>query len=156
MIPNFNLIIHQINYLPQKQIKTALKLISTQQVFLQLTDILKGSARKGLWLNSGIEYENRSLNGKKFGYEIGQIFRVDKINQFSSNSGLNGNNSDLLISSFFNFKDFFKLKNTSLLTNNFDFRKSETSMSYKGKKNEIESILIYNTDIINQFEKKIN
>ena len=75
----------------------------------------KDFQEKGLWLNSGIKYENRSINGRKFGSEIGQIFRFDNINQFSSNSGLNGNNSDLLISSFFDYKNFFSLKNISLL-----------------------------------------
>ena len=150
----------QLNYSPNKLSssktnKDSIEIdLDTTSLFATNRYSGKDLQEKGLWLNSGIEYENRSLNGKKFGYEIGQIFRVDKINQFSSNSGLNGNNSDLLISSFFNFKDFFSLKNTSLLTNNFNFRKSETNMSYRGKKNEIESILIYNTDIINQFEKK--
>ena len=150
----------QLNYSPNKLTSSKINKDSIE-IDLDRTSLFatnrysgKDLQEKGLWINSGIEYENRSLNGKKFGYEIGQIFRVDKINQFSSNAGLNGNNSDLLISSFFNFKNFLSLKNTSLLTNNFDFRKSETSLNYKGKKNEIESILIYDTNIINQNEKK--
>ena len=149
----------QLNYSPNKLSSSNINQDS-EEIGLDRTSLFatnrysgKDFQEKGLWLNSGIKYENRSINGRKFGSEIGQIFRFDNINQFSSNSGLNGNNSDLLISSFFDYKNFFSLKNMSLLTKNINFRKSETSMSFKGKKNEIEGILIYDNNIINQYEE---
>ena len=81
----------QLNYSPNKLSTSKINKDSIE-IDLDTTSLFatnrysgKDLHEKGLWLNSGIEYENRSLNGKKFGYEIGQIFRVDKINQFSSN-----------------------------------------------------------------------
>ena len=65
---------------------------------------------KGLWLNSGIKYEKKSVNGKNYGTELGQIFRFNNVNQFSETTSLTGKNSDFLISSFFNYKNFFSLK----------------------------------------------
>ncbi len=103
----------------------------------------KDIQEKGLWLNSGIKYEKKSANGKNYGTELGQIFRFDNVNQFSEATGLNGKNSDFLISSFFHYKNSFSLKNTSLLTNNLKFRKSETSMNLDGEKNKISSSIIY-------------
>ena len=98
---------------------------------------------KGLWLNSGIKYEKKSVNGKNYGTELGQIFRFNNVNQFSETTSLNGKNSDFLISSFFNYNNFFSLKNTSVITNNLKFRKSETSLNLNKEKNKISSSLIY-------------
>ncbi|MFL2802683.1 MAG: LPS-assembly protein LptD [Paracoccaceae bacterium] len=114
----------------------------------------KDMQEQGFWVNSGIKYENKTINEKNFGTELGQIFRFNNINQFSETTGLNGKNSDFLISSFFDYSNFFSLKNTSLLTNNLKFRKSETSMNFNGKKNKISSSLIYETNNINHYEKK--
>ena len=74
---------------------------------------------------------------------MGQIFRFNNVNQFSETTSLNGKNSDFLISSFFNYKNFFSLKNTSVITNNLKFRKSETSLNLNRDKNKISSSLIY-------------
>ena len=115
-----------------------------EQVFFQSNRFSgKDIQEKGLWLNSGIKYEKKSVDGKNYGTELGQIFRFDNYNQFSETTGLNGKNSDFLISSFFNYKNFFSLKNTSVITNNLKFRKSETSLNLNGDKNKISSSLIY-------------
>ena len=57
-----------------------------------------------------------------------------------------------MISSFFHHKNYLSLKNTSLINNNLEFRKSETSLNLSGKKNKITSSLIYEAK--NNYYKK--
>lgn len=150
----------QLNYSPYNKSKTKSNQDSIE-IDLDKTSLFSTNRfsgldlqEKGLWLNSGIKYENKSINGKSFGTELGQIFRFNNINQFPETTGLNGKNSDFLISSFFNYKNFFSLKNTSLITNNLQFRKSETSMNLDGEKNKISSSLIYEAENKNNYNKK--
>ena len=114
----------------------------------------KDNQEKGFWINSGIKYENLTLSGTNFGTELGQVFRVNNTDQFSNSSGLNGKNSDFLISSFLDYKNIFIIKNSSLITNNLDFRKSETSMLFSGEKNEVASSLIYQSKSENNTDNK--
>ena len=139
----------QLNYSPDKKSETKSNQDSIE-IDLDRTSLFstnrfsgKDIHEKGLWLNSGIKYEKKTLDGKNYGTELGQIFRFDNYNQFSETTGLKGKNSDFLISSFFHYKNFFSLKNTSVITNNLKFRKSETSMNLDGDKNKISSSLIY-------------
>ena len=57
-----------------------------------------------------------------------------------------------MISSFFHHENYLSLKNTSLINNNLEFRKSETSLNLSGKKNKITSSLIYEAK--NNYYKK--
>ncbi len=139
----------QLNYSPNKKSETKSNQDSIE-IGLDRTSLFsinrfsgKDIQEKGLWLNSGVKYEKKSKNGKNYGTELGQIFRFDNVSQFSETTGLNGKNSDFLISSFFHYKNFFNLKNTSVITNDLKFRKSETSMNLDGQKNKISSSLIY-------------
>ena len=148
----------QLNYSPYKQSETTSNQDSIE-IDLDRTSLFsinrfsgEDIQEKGLWLNSGIKYEMKSANGKNYGTELGQIFRFDNINQFSETTGLNGKNSDFLISSFFHYKNFFSIKNTSIITNNLKFRKSETSMNLDGEKNQISSSLIYESK--NNYDNK--
>ena len=139
----------QLNYSPYKKSETKSNQDSIEVGFdrTSLFSVNRFSGEdiqeKGLWLNSGIKYEKKSVNGKNYGTELGQIFRFNNVNQFLKTTSLNGKNSDFLISSFFDYKNFFRLKNTSVITNNLKFKKSETSMNLNGEKNKISSSLIY-------------
>ena len=139
----------QLNYSPYKKSETKSNQDSIEVGFdrTSLFSINRFSGEdiqeKGLWINSGIKYEKKSVNGKNYGTELGQIFRFNNVNQFLKTTSLNGKNSDFLISSFFDYKNFFSLKNTSVITNNLKFKKSETSMNLDGEKNKISSSLIY-------------
>ena len=150
----------QINYSPNKDLELDLNQDSIE-IDIDNTNLFsinrfsgKDRQEQGLWINSGIKYENHSITGRSYGTEIGQIFRNKRSKQFSDYSGLNGKNSDLLISSFLNYDKRLSLKNTSLLTNKLDFRKSETSMSFTGKKNTLASSLIYKSLNNNNFDRE--
>jgi lipopolysaccharide assembly outer membrane protein LptD (OstA) len=114
----------QLNYSPYKKSETKSNQDSIEVGFdrTSLFSVNRFSGEdiqeKGLWLNSGIKYEKKSVNGKNYGTELGQIFRFNNVNQFLKTTSLNGKNSDFLISSFFDYKNFFRLKNTSVITNN--------------------------------------
>ena len=148
----------QLNYSPYRKSKMKSNQDSIE-IGLDRTSLFsinrfsgKDIQEKGLWINSGIKYEKKSVNGQNYGTELGQIFRFDNVNQFTETTGLNGKNSDFLISSFFRYKNFFSLKNTSVITNNLKFRKSETSMNLDVKKNKISSSLIYEAN--NSYDNK--
>ena len=148
----------QLNYSPSKVLNSEINQDSVEIDFdkTSLFSISRFSGKdlleKGLWLNSGIEYENRNIYGRNFGVEIGKIFRIKNINQFTKTLSLNGKNSDFLISSFFDYRNILNLKNTSLITDNLEFRKSETSINLEGKKNKILSSLIYDTNKKNYYK----
>ena len=102
----------------------------------------------GFWINAGIKYANKLENNRRFGSEFGQIYRLEKYDQFSSLSGLAGEQSDILISSYYETGSNFKFTNSLFLNTNLRLRRSETDIEIKNKKSKISGSLFYNSDAI--------
>lgn len=88
----------------------------------------------GLRANVGVNYSRYNPSGWNFGATAGRIFRNKDLGQFSTASGLAGQNSDWVSAFTFGFHDTFELTNRTLFDSRFNLSKNETSVSFVYKK----------------------
>ena len=82
----------------------------------------------GLRLNAGIEYSSEILEKYKYGLNIGQVFRNKNSADFNSSSGLNGFESDVLISGFIDLYNDINVSSKQVYSKNFSLKRSDTSL----------------------------
>ncbi len=85
----------------------------------------------GLRLNAGLEYSSEIIEKYKYGLNVGQVFRNKNATDFISASGLNGFESDVLISGFFNLHNDLNISSKQVYSKNFSLKRSDTSLEMK-------------------------
>ena len=85
----------------------------------------------GLRLNAGIEYSSEIIEKYKYGLNIGQVFRNKNTTDFVSASGLNGFESDVLISGFIDLHNDINVSSKQVYSKNFSLKRSDTSLNLR-------------------------
>ncbi len=82
----------------------------------------------GLRLNAGLEYSSEIIEKYKYGLNIGQVFRNKNTTDFVSSSGLNGFESDVLVSGFIELHNDINISSKQVYSKNFSLKRSDTSL----------------------------
>ncbi|MDC3067794.1 LPS assembly protein LptD [Paracoccaceae bacterium] len=91
----------------------------------------KDRQEEGLRLNTGIEYSSEKDNSYNYSLSIGQIFRNKNSKDFILSSGLNGFESDILLSGRVNLKKDLEISSKQVYSKNFSLKRSDTSFLLK-------------------------
>ena len=83
----------------------------------------------GLRLNAGLEYSNEIRKKYKYGLNIGQVLRNKNTTDFVSSSGLNGFESDVLVSGFIDLNNDINISSKQVYSKNFSLKRSDTSLN---------------------------
>ena len=82
---------------------------------------------KGLRLNAGLQYFYEHKNYYKYNVSVGQVYRNKNSEDFLLSSGLNGYESDILLSGNISFKKNIELSSKQVYSKNFTLKRSNTS-----------------------------
>ena len=85
----------------------------------------------GLRLNTGIEYSSEIIDKYKYGLNFGQVFRNKNSTDFIASSGLNGFESDVLVSGYIELYDDLNLSSKQVYSKNFSLKRSDTSLKLR-------------------------
>ena len=83
---------------------------------------------KGLRLNAGLQYFYEHKNNYKYNLSIGQVYRNKNSEDFLLSSGLNGYESDILLSGNINFLKNLEIASKQVYSKNFTLKRSDTSL----------------------------
>ena len=83
---------------------------------------------KGLRLNAGLQYFYEHKNNYKYNISIGQVYRNKNSEDFLLSSGLNGYESDILLSGNINFLKNLEIASKQVYSKNFTLKRSDTSL----------------------------
>ncbi len=83
---------------------------------------------KGLRLNAGLQYFYEYRNNYKYSLSIGQVYRNKNSEDFLLSSGLNGYESDILLSGNISFQKNLKVASKQVYSKNFSLKRSDTSL----------------------------
>tara|TARA_B100002051_G_C16726019_1_gene635385 strand:- start:101 stop:2200 length:2100 start_codon:yes stop_codon:yes gene_type:complete len=83
---------------------------------------------KGLRLNAGLQYFYENKKNYKYSVSLGQVYRNKNSEDFLPSSGLNGYESDILLSGNINFKKNLDIVSKQVYSKNFTLKRSDTSL----------------------------
>ncbi len=86
----------------------------------------------GAQLAAGLAWERRGPGGLDTNLLLGRIWRDEPATQFTAASGLSGRASDWLLATELRLTDQLSLSNTTLITEAFKARKSDTRLAFDG------------------------
>ncbi len=82
----------------------------------------------GLRINTGLQYFNENNDGNKYSLSIGQVFRNKNSDDFLLSSGLNGYESDILLSGNISLNKDIEISSKQVYSKNFSLKRSDTSL----------------------------
>ncbi len=97
---------------------------------------------KGLRLNAGLQYFNEYRNNYKYNISLGQVYRNKNSKDFLLSSGLNGYESDILLSGTISFRQDLDIASNQVYTKNFSLKRSDTSLKLTKPRYQINTGLI--------------
>ena len=97
---------------------------------------------KGLRLNAGIQYFNEYRKNYKYNISVGQVYRNKNSKDFLQSSGLNGYESDILLSGHISFREDLDIASKQVYSKNFSLKRSDTSLKLTKPRYQINTSLI--------------
>jgi LPS-assembly protein len=94
---------------------------------------------KGLRLNAGLQYFYEHKNDYKYNISIGQVYRNKNSEDFLLSSGLNGYESDILLSGNLNFLQNLDIASKQVYSKNFTLKRSDTSFKLTKPRYQIQT-----------------
>lgn len=85
---------------------------------------------QGTRANLGVTWTRIDAAGWSVGTTVGRVIRVDDLNQFPEDSGLDGTYSDWLLGTTFTAANGLTIANRALFDDNFDFAREELRVGY--------------------------
>ncbi len=83
---------------------------------------------RGLRLNTGLQYFYDYKDNYKYNLSLGQVFRNKNSKDFLQSSGLNGYESDILLSGNLSYKKNWEIESKQVYSKNFTLKRSDTSL----------------------------
>ncbi|MDC3108142.1 LPS assembly protein LptD, partial [Paracoccaceae bacterium] len=97
---------------------------------------------KGLRLNAGLQYFHDYKNNYKYSVSLGQVYRNKNSKDFLLSSGLNGYESDILLSGNISFKRDLDISSKQVYSKNFSLKRSDTSLKLTKTRYQINTSLV--------------
>ena len=97
---------------------------------------------KGLRLNAGLQYFNEYRKNYKYNISVGQVYRNKNSKDFLQSSGLNGYESDILLSGHISFREDLDIASKQVYSKNFSLKRSDTSLKLTKPRYQINTSLI--------------
>ena len=97
---------------------------------------------KGLRLNAGLQYFYEHKNNYKYSVSLGQVYRNKNSKDFLLSSGLNGYESDILLSGNISFRQDLDIASKQVYSKNFSLKRSDTSLKLTKPRYQINTSLI--------------
>ena len=97
---------------------------------------------KGLRLNAGLQYFYEYKNNYKYSVSLGQVYRNKNSKDFLLSSGLNGYESDILLSGNISFQRDLDITSKQVYSKNFSLKRSDTSLKLTKKRYQINTSLV--------------
>ena len=97
---------------------------------------------KGLRLNAGIQYFNEYRKNYKYNISVGQVYRNKNSKDFLQSSGLNGYESDILLSGHISFREDLDIASKQVYSKNFSLKRSDTSLNLTKPRYQVNTSLI--------------
>ncbi len=82
----------------------------------------------GLRLNAGLQYFYQHKNKYEYNINLGQVYRNKNSEDFLPSSGLNGYESDILLSGNLSFRKNLEISSKQVYSKNFTLKRSNTSL----------------------------
>ena len=96
---------------------------------------------RGLRLNAGLQYFYEHKNNFKYDISVGQVYRNKNSEDFLLSSGLNGYESDILLSGNISFHKNIKIASKQVYSKNFTLKRSNTSFKLTNPRYQINTSL---------------
>ncbi len=96
---------------------------------------------RGLRLNAGIQYFYEYRNNYKYNVSLGQVYRNKNSDDFLLSSGLNGYESDILLSGNISFDKNIEIASKQVYSKNFTLKRSNTSFKLTKPRYQINTSL---------------
>ena len=96
---------------------------------------------RGLRLNAGLQYFYEHKNNYKYDVSVGQVYRNKNSEDFLLSSGLNGYESDILLSGNISFHKNIKIASKQVYSKNFTLKRSNTSFKLTNPRYQINTSL---------------
>ena len=96
---------------------------------------------KGLRLNAGLQYFYELKNSYKYNVSLGQVYRNKNSEDFLPSSGLNGYESDILLSGNVSFYKNIEIASRQVYSKNFTLKRSNTSLKLKKARYQVNTSL---------------
>ena len=93
----------------------------------------------GLRLNAGLEYFYEYKNNYKYNVSLGQVYRNKNSEDFLPSSGLNGFESDILLSGNLSLKKNLEIASKHVYSKNFTLKRSNTSLKFTKPRYQIKT-----------------
>ncbi len=97
---------------------------------------------KGLRLNAGLQYFYEYSNNYEYSVSLGQVYRNKNSEDFLPSSGLNGYESDILVSGNISFENNLEIDSKQVYSKNFTLKRSDTSLRLLKPRYQINTGLI--------------
>ena len=97
---------------------------------------------KGLRLNAGLQYFYEQQNNYKYSISLGQVYRNKNSKDFLLSSGLNGYESDILLSGNISFRQDLDIASKQVYSKDFSLKRSDTSLKLTKPRYQINTSLI--------------
>ncbi len=95
----------------------------------------------GLRLNAGLQYFYEFKNNYQYNVSLGQVYRNKNSEDFLPSSGLNGYESDILLSGNLSFKKNLEIVSKQVYSKNFNLKRSNTSLKLTKPRYQIKTSL---------------
>lgn len=89
---------------------------------------------RGFRTTVGLSWSRFDPRGREYALTMGRVFRARDLGQFTAASGLDGGSSDWLVAGRVMLNNKLSLSNRSLFDDTFNFAKSETQVTWTGKR----------------------
>lgn len=108
-------------------------------------DRFPGADRKeaGLRANLGLSWTRLAAEGWSLNLTAGRVFRATNLGQFSPGTGLDGRDSDWLVSARFDSGNGLVFANRAVFDDSFDFAKDEMVLGYSGTKGTLAATYVW-------------
>ena len=97
---------------------------------------------KGLRLNAGLQYFNEYRKNYRYNISVGQVYRNKNSEDFLPSSGLNGYESDILLSGNLSFRKNLEIASKQVYSKNFTLKRSNTSLKLTKTHFQIDTSLV--------------
>ncbi len=97
---------------------------------------------KGFRLNAGLQYFYDNKNYYKYSVSLGQVYRNKNSKDFLQSSGLNGYESDILLTGNISFQKDLAIASKQVYSKNFSLKRSDTSLKITKNRYQINTSLV--------------
>ena len=97
---------------------------------------------KGLRLNAGLQYFVEYKNNYKYSISLGQVYRNKNSKDFLQSSGLNGYESDILLTGNISFERDLDIASKQVYSKDFSLKRSDTSLKITKNRYQVNTSLV--------------